>query len=90
MKYIYPAVFIYNTDEPDMPYDVKFPDILGGMTCGTSFENALYMAKDLLKSMLMHAPLQCLPPSTYTEIKEQYPDHRIVMVEVEIGETKKN
>ena len=86
MKYVYPAVFTYSIDEPDMPYSVLFPDIIPGVTCGVDFDNALYMAKDLLKLMLTTAPQQCFPPSTYSQIKKEYPDKRIVMVEVEIDE----
>ena len=43
--YIFPAVFLKEEDG----YSVSFPDIYGAFTCGKTFEEALFMAKDCLE-----------------------------------------
>ena len=43
--YIFPAVFLKEEDG----YSVSFPDIDGAFTCGKTFEEALFMAKDCLE-----------------------------------------
>ena len=43
--YIFPAVFLKEEDG----YSVSFPDIDGAFTCGETFEEALFMAKDCLE-----------------------------------------
>lgn len=42
---IFPAVFLKEEDG----YSVSFPDIDGAFTCGKTFEEALFMAKDCLE-----------------------------------------
>lgn len=83
MKYIYPALFENNNDE-DMSVSVTFPDIFGGVTCGKNFDDAMFMAKDLLKILLTTAPAQCENPSTIEQMKCNFPNKQIVMVEVEL------
>lgn len=43
--YIFPAVFLKEEDG----YSVSFPDVDGAFTCGETFEEALFMAKDCLE-----------------------------------------
>ena len=83
MKYAYPAVFSVDLEDPKY-INVVFPDICPGVTFGDSFEDALFMAKDLLKLMLTDAPQQCFPPSPIERIEKEYPGKKIVIVEVEI------
>ena len=83
MKYTYPALFEYDKNEK-IPYSITFPDIFGGVTCGKDEQDAIYMAKDLLKLMLTTSPDQCDKPSTIEELKIDFPDKEIVMVEVDI------
>ena len=85
-KYAYPAIFRYSEEEKDMPFDVSFPDILGGVTCGTDFDNAMYMAKDLLKLMLTSALAQCSRPTPVKTLQRTFPGEMIVLVEVELDE----
>ena len=67
-----------------MAVSVTFPDIFGGVTCGKNFDNAMIMAKDLLKLMLTTAPAQCENPSTIEQLKNNFNNKQIVMVEVEV------
>ena len=63
MKYVYPAIFDVDNDE-EMSVGVTFPDIFGAVTCGKDLEEAMFMAKDLLKLMLTDCPAQCEKPSS--------------------------
>ena len=83
MKIAYPAIF--EVDKEDSKFiNVSFPDIWGGVTFGEGFDNAMYMAKDLLKLMLTEAPAQCEKPSSLEYTQNNFPDKKIIMVEVEI------
>ena len=84
MTYTYYAVF---KKSEDGGYDVVFPDIIAGVTCGDSFEDALFMAKDLLKLMINDVPNQCYKPSSKEEIEKEYPNDLVIEVSVE-GERK--
>ncbi|MBR1747336.1 MAG: type II toxin-antitoxin system HicB family antitoxin [Clostridia bacterium] len=79
-KYVYPAIFI----EDEEGVAVSFPDIIGGVTDGKDFDEAMYMAKDLLRLMLTHVPGQCGTPATPEEMKKLFPHDKIVEVEVTI------
>ena len=46
--YVFPAIFLKEEDG----YSVNFPDIEGAFTCGDTFEEALFMAKDCLELSL--------------------------------------
>ena len=83
MKYSYYAIFEKDKDDPSF-INVTFPDIIPGVTCGDSFDDALYMAKDLLKLMLKEAPNQCFPPTSLEKLKIEFPGKEFVLVEVEI------
>jgi len=43
MKYVYPAIF---TPEEEGMYSVRFPDLEGCHTCGSSIDDAIFMAED--------------------------------------------
>ena len=85
MKYRYPAIFKKSEDDDDFT-EVDFPDIVCGVTCGTSFENAVFMAEDLLKIMLKEAKHQVMKPSNIDELKNRYKDAKILMIEVDLDE----
>ena len=85
-KYSYPAVFTYHEEEKDMPFDVLFPDIIPGVTCGTSFDDAMYMAKDLLKLMLTTCLRQCFEPTSIKEVQKEYPGEMVIMVDIYLDE----
>ena len=85
MIYEYPAVF--TVDKEDVGWvNVKFPDIFAGVTCGKGMDEAIFMAKDLLKLMLTDSPKQCLPPSRIEDVKKEFPGAVVIMIEVEIDE----
>ena len=79
-KYVYCAIFT-QTDEG---VAVEFPDIFGGVTCGEDFDDAVFMAKDLLRLMLSTAPAQCESPLSKEEMEKMFPGEKIVEIEVEI------
>lgn len=82
-KVSYPALFTVDKKDPAW-INVSFPDIWGGVTCGQGMDDALYMAKDLLKLMLETAPIQCEKPHSLEETKANFPDRVVMMVTVEI------
>ena len=83
MKYYYPVIL--EPDEEDANWlNVTVPDIFGGVTCGEGEEDAIYMAKDMIKLMLEEAPGQCFPPKSLEETQNNFPDKKVVLVEVEI------
>lgn len=83
MKYTYYALFDTDKDDPTAT-NVTFPDIFCGVTCGYGEENTMFMAQDLLRSMLQIAPEQCGVPSSKDKMKALFPDRRIVRVTVEL------
>ena len=48
-NYIYPAIFTYDDDG----ISIEFPDLPGCLSCADTDENALYMAKDVLRGYLL-------------------------------------
>ena len=84
MKYVYPAIF-KSSDDGEFT-EVDFPDIVCGVTCGTSYENAIFMAQDLLKLMILEVPNQVMKPSKIEDLITKYPNEKIVMIEVDINE----
>lgn len=83
MKVSYPAIFREDKEDPSW-INVSFPDIWGGVTCGKGMDDALFMAKDLLKLMLETAPIQCERPSSLEETQKNFPNELIKMVTVDI------
>ena len=63
-------------------WNVTVPDIFGGVTCGDSYENAILMAKDMVKLMLKNAPGQCFPPKSLEETKENFPNEIVVLIHI--------
>ena len=86
-KYIKPVSYpaIIEKDEESDGWNVTVPDIFGGVTCGEDYEDALWMAKDMIKLMLKEAPGQCFPPKTLEETKTNFPDNEVVMIEVDLN-----
>lgn len=74
---------ILEKDEKEDGYNVIVPDIFGGVTCGDDYEDAIYMAKDMIKLMFKEARGQCFPPKTLEETKQNFPNKEVIMVEVE-------
>lgn len=83
MKVSYPAIFREDKEDPSW-INVSFPDIWGGVTCGKGMDDALFMAKDLLKLMLETAPIQCERPSSLEETQKNFPNELVKMVTVNI------
>lgn len=79
----YPAIF-QEDKEDGCGWNVTVPDIFGGVTCGENYEDAVEMAKDMIKLMLKEAPGQCFPPKSFEETKNNFPDELVVMIEVEL------
>jgi len=52
MKYVYPAIF---TPLPVGEYDVRIPDLPGGITCGKDLADAIEMAEDAISMWLCDA-----------------------------------
>lgn len=86
MHYKFYAVFIKEKDSPD--YNVIFPNIVGGRTCGVNYQNAIYMANDLLKMMLEDNINNAQHPLSLTleQIKEMYPEGEIKEFEIDIDD----
>lgn len=83
MKYVYPVILEADEENPDW-INVTVPDIFGGVTCGKGEEDALFMAKDLIRLMLAQAPAQCGPPTPIDKARMLFPNERIVAVEVDV------
>lgn len=83
--YLYPAVF---EKEEDGGYSVTVPDIFGGVTCGDNYEDAVRMAQDMVKTMLVEAPNQCFKPKSLEKTRKNFPNNIVVMIKVELE--KKN
>ena len=80
---IYKYFAIFEQDEEN-GYNVTFPDIFGGVTCGDTFEEAMFMAKDLLKMMLTTAKEQCSEPLSKQKMENLFPNKNIIEVKVDI------
>ena len=79
----YPTI-IQKEEESDW-WNVIVPDIFGGVTCGDSYEDAIKMAKDMIKLMITEAPGQCFPPKSLEETKNNFPNYEVIMVEVTLS-----
>ena len=84
-KITYP-ITIYKDLEVLKYYNVTIPNILGAYTSGEDYDNAIYMAKDLLKLMIEEAPDQCYPPETIEEIKAKWPERRVENITIEVSD----
>ena len=82
MKYTYYAIFS-KADEGG--YNVTFPDIFGGVTCGDNLEDAKAMAEDLLRLMLTTAKAQCSAPKDKVTIsKLASKKDKVIKIEINI------
>ena len=79
----YPAIL--TKDEESDGWNVVVPDIFGGVTCGSDYDSAILMAKDMIKFMLKEAPGQCFPPKSLEETQNNFPCDIVVMIEVELS-----
>lgn len=78
--YIYPAIFSYDNDG----ISISFPDLAGCISCASSDEEALYMAKDALGLYMvcLEEDGDALPkPSKLNEINLKS-NERAILVEV--------
>ena len=82
MKYSFPAIFEEDAEDPKL-INVTIPDIIGAVTFGEGEEEAMNMAKDLLKSMLEFDYVKNTKPTSLEQTQQNFPDKKIVMVEVE-------
>lgn len=79
-KYIYPAIFEYDSDG----ISIRFPDLPGCFSCGADDEEALHMAKDVLGLYMadIEDEKEEVPAATkLSEIKTKK-NQRSVLVEV--------
>lgn len=81
MKYSFLAVF--SVDKYDAKWiNVVFPDLPGAVTCGVGREDAMFMAKDLLRTIIEEniIDISIVKPSSEKTIRELYPDGDIVTI----------
>jgi predicted RNase H-like HicB family nuclease len=82
MKYVFPAI-LEKDKEANSVYNVSFPDLLGVYTFGTTRKEAILMARDVLKEVLLVAEdLRDITPTPYEELSKLYGD--VIKVEVEL------
>ena len=78
--YVFPAIFDYAEDG----ISIEFPDLPGCLSCANTDEEALYMAKDVLKGFLlcMEEENEIIPnPTSLKDIKLNN-NQRCVLIEV--------
>ena len=85
MKFSFPAIF---SKEKEGGFSVDFPDIIACVTCGDNMEDAIYMAKDVLKLMIETNGnnAQKSKPSDINELRKKFPNDIIKMIEIEIDD----
>lgn len=83
-KIAYPAIFRVDEEDPKF-INVTIPDIWCAVTFGEGMEEAMFMAKDLLKLMVEEAPAQCERPHSLEETQKNFPNDTVLMVEVEVN-----
>ena len=83
MKYSFPAVF--EQDQTDKNFiNVTFPDLMGVVTCGQGMEDARFMAKDVLKSMLAFDYVKNTVATSLEKTAQNFKGKIVEMVEVEV------
>ena len=85
MRIYYSAIFREDVDDPKW-WNVSIPDVWGAVTCGSSLENARFMAKDLLESIYNLSPKQFGFPTPLEETQKNFPNDLVEQVEVEIDD----
>lgn len=85
MKIRFPAVF--RQEKNSAVYSVFFPDILGCVTCGNNFDEALSMAKDALICAVEENFFDCetTVPTPITQLQKYYPNDIVRLIIVEIN-----
>lgn len=78
--YIFPAIFDYAEDG----ISIEFPDLPGCLSCADTDEEALYMAKDVLKGFLlcMEEENEDIPEPTPLKDVKLENNQRAVLIEV--------
>lgn len=85
--YVYPAIL---TEDADGRYYISIPD-LGLQTIGDSKEDAFINGKVSLKSYFELAErfeTEIPDPSTFDQIKEVYKAKEVVMLDIQVDDTK--
>lgn len=79
MKFKFPAILKHDEDGV---INVMFPDLMGVSTFGTTKEEALFMAKDVLQGALSSMEeLKEITPTPLEVVKRKFSD--VVLVEVD-------
>ena len=82
MKYSFPAIFEEDKQDKES-INVVFPDLWGVVTCGKGMDEARFMAKDVLKSMLQFEYIRETKSKGLEQTKVNFPDKTVELVEVE-------
>lgn len=85
-SYKFPAIF--DMDEESTAITITFPDLPGAISQGDDFEDAMYMAGDLLEGFLflMKEDGEVIPEPSASEAIELPEKAYIQMIEVELTE----
>lgn len=80
MRYSFPAIF--EQDSVDMEaINVVFPDIIGAVTFGIGYTEAMEMAKDLLLGLLEQEKIRNIKPTPIEKVSTEF--GKVMLVEVE-------
>lgn len=84
--YQFPAIF--DPDEETKTITITFPDLPGAISQGDDFEDAMYMAGDVLEGFLliMIEDGEAIPEPSATETIDLSEKAYIQMIEVELAE----
>ncbi len=82
MKYSFPAVFEKDKENPKF-INVTFPDLMGVVTFGEGMDDARFMAKDVLTSMLEFDYVKNTKPTSLEQTKLNFEGKIVELVEVE-------
>lgn len=84
MNFRFPAVF----RKEDDAYHIIFPDLMGGYTCGFGMQNSIYMAKDLIRTLMIFNfdDARNSKPSTLEKIEKEYPGELVIMINERIAD----
>ena len=82
-KYAFPAVL--KQDEENSAYiKVTFPDLKGAVAYGTSKQDAISAAEELLVKAMEKQEYANIAPSSVEDIAKEYAQNEVVLVMVEI------
>lgn len=79
----YPAIIRRDQEDPSW-WNVSIPDVWGAVTCGTSFENAVEMGRDLLKTLSKTSKISFGAPTPIEETKANFEGEIVVPIEVDL------